>query len=196
MNQQCEFCGAQSVAELTYEDRVSAGRKRLSLTGLLKMECSVCGMEFVTEAQMAHNHELFDAALSGVPESITVGDLRGLRGQWDLTQRSASSLFGAGESAFAKWESGQLPSGPTSLLLQCAIHVSGVMEYLAALQKATLPGCPELTTWHSASGESTGVLPAYLPRKQHAGSPARSLPVRAGHYKPDVVQLYGKVANA
>jgi DNA-binding XRE family transcriptional regulator len=68
--------------------------------------------------------------------------LRNLRETWSLTQTEASKLFGAGKSAFAKWESGQSKlSTPTALLIQVAVHNSLVMPYLAKLANVELdPG--------------------------------------------------------
>lgn len=159
----CDFCDSAECHEVVYDDMVSAGRKRLALSSLKKTECLSCGESYVTEAQMEHNHGLYDAALAKTPEAVAIGQLRTLRCRWELTQRSASSLFGAGENAFAKWESGQLPSGPAALLIQCATNVTGVIEYLAHLRGATLPGCPEFAEWHSADGNVTGVAPIYRP---------------------------------
>ncbi len=191
MNTRCQFCDFAGVKEVSYDDVMSAGRKRVSLSGLSKTVCPECGEEYVTETQMEHNHALFESALARTPEAIVVGQLRALRDRWHLSQRAASALFGAGESAFGKWESGQLPSGPSALLLQCAANVSGVMEYLAHLQGATLPGCPELAEWHAGNGSVTGVAPMYRPKKHaaHAPAPAPNPPVGGLRYERDVFTL-------
>jgi putative zinc finger/helix-turn-helix YgiT family protein len=191
MNTTCQFCDFAGVKEVSYDDVMSAGRKRVSLSGLVKTVCPECGEEYVTEAQIAHNHALFESALARTPEAIVVGQLRALRDRWHLSQRAASALFGAGESAFGKWESGQEPSAPAALLLQCASNVSGVMEYLAHLQGATLPGCPELAEWHAADGSVTGVAPTYRPRKNaaHAPAPATNPPLRRLRYERDILEL-------
>ncbi len=191
MDTTCQFCDFAGVEEVSYEDVMSAGRKRISLSGLMKTVCPECGEEYVTEAQMAHNHALFESALAKTPEAIVVGQLRGLRDRWRLSQRAASALFGAGESAFGKWESGQLPSGPAALLLQCSANVSGVVEYLAHLQGATLPGCPELVEWHAEDGSVRGVAPMYKPKKSAAQATATvpNPPLRGLRYERDVLEL-------
>lgn len=196
MSDICAFCDSPDVAEVKHDEKVAVGRKRLQLTGLLKMACPSCGEEYVTDAQLEHNHALFEEAMTLTAEAVTVGQMRSFRAHWNLTQRTASALFGAGESAFGKWESGQLPSGPAALLLQCALHVTGVTEYLARLQRATLPGCPEVAEWHTADGAVTGVLPSFMHKKAADAPiiPARATAVDALKYQPDVVEIYGKAA--
>lgn len=195
MKHTCVFCDFPEVAEVVYDDRVTAGRRKVSVTGLKKMECSNCGHEYVEQEQLALNQALIESSTSA-PGQVGVGLLRNLRDRWALTQRAASSLFGAGQNSFAKWESGQLPSGPTALLLQCAVYVPGVVEYLARLNKATLPSCPELLDWEDESGEVTGHL-AVVRQTERAPLPP-SARVRVSQsaltYTPNVVELYGEAA--
>ncbi|WP_372828562.1 type II TA system antitoxin MqsA family protein [Polaromonas sp.] len=195
MKHACVFCDSPEVAEVVYDEKVTAGRRKVSVVGLKKMECPSCGHEYVEPEQLALNQAIIESATTE-PGQVVVGLLRNLRDRWELTQRTASNLFGAGQNSFAKWESGQLPSGPTALLLQCAMSVPGVMEYLARLNKATLPSCPELIDWEDGAGEVTGQLAITLPPEK----PTRpSLTwVRLGSppldYKPSVVELYGEAA--
>lgn len=197
MSNLCHFCDSPDVAATAFDEKMAIGRRRVSVSGLTKTVCHSCNEEYVTEEQAALNHALYEEATRTASEGITVGHLRSFRARWNLTQRAASALFGAGESSFAKWEAGQLPSGPAALLLQCAAHVPGVTEYLARLQKATLPGCPELAPWRTASGEVSGVLPSYVgivPSRTSAPQQI-PLPVLAEFaYQPDVETLYGKAA--
>jgi hypothetical protein len=72
-----------------------------------------------------------------------------------LTQRNASKLFGAGDSAFGKWESGQLPSGPAALLLQSAMHVPGVIQFLASLAQVEVVEHHEGLEWRSDAPSAT-----------------------------------------
>lgn len=197
MTHACVFCDSTEVAEAVYENRVTAGRRKVNVAGLKRMECSDCGHEYVEQEQLAFNLALIESATTA-PGQVAVGLLRNLRDRWALTQRTASSLFGAGQNSFAKWESGQLPSGPTALLLQCAMYVPGVMEYLARLNKATLPSCPELLDWEDDKGEVTGHF-AFVRRVEKASLPSRP-PVRVRvrsetlNYTPNIVELYGEAA--
>lgn len=194
MSNACDFCDSPSVRELKYDEKLGMGRKRVLVAGLLKTKCEACGEEYVTEEQLEHNHALYEAASTITAEVVTVGQLRSFRARWGLTQRAASALFGAGESAFGKWESGQLPSGPAALLLQCSSHVPGVTEYLAKLQHAVLPTCPEMAEWHKISGEVTGVLPAFMHVKKPAAPGAKIAPKCSLPYQANVIELYGRAA--
>lgn len=194
MTHTCDFCGSLEVAEVVYEERVTMGRRKVLVAGLRKMECAHCGQEYVEADQVSQNHVLMESALHHSAGQVVIGLLRTIRERWDLTQRAASMLFGAGSNSFAKWESGQLPSGPTALLLQCAAHVPGTVEYLASLQNATLPSCPELMSWSKFDGEVTGVIPVarIVP---FLSPPQRSVEhVTMGKYQRNVVDLYGMAA--
>lgn len=198
MTHTCDFCDSPDVAEVVYEEKVSVGRRRILLSDVRKMECPACGHEYVTSEQLAHNHARFDAVTSVAAGQVFVGLLRSIRERWMLSQRVASHLFGAGESSFAKWESGQLPSGPTALLIQCAAHVPGVVEFLARMQNATLPSCPELADWNSDTGEVTGKM-AILEKLERPSPPVqrvRGIPNYAElvYHPEEVIRLYGKVA--
>lgn len=158
MMSKCDFCGSGEVAEVVYDERIASGRRKVAVEGLKKMECPDCGHEYIESAQLLHNHALMEAATTITPGQVSTALLRTIREKWALTQRTASTLFGAGANSFAKWESGQMPSGPTALLLQCAANVPQVVEYLARLQGATLPSCPELADWSDVNGEVTGKM--------------------------------------
>lgn len=194
MTHTCDFCGSPEVAEIVYDERVTMGRRKVVVAGLRKMECAHCGQEYVEVDQVAQNHVLMESALHQSAGQVAIGLLRTIRERWELTQRAASVLFGAGANSFAKWESGQLPSGPTALLLQCAAYVPGTVEYLASLQKATLPSCPELLSWSKEDGEVTGMTPVarIVP---FLAPPKRSVEtVTLVTYEKNVVQLYGEAA--
>ena len=135
----CMYCGQDARQEVSFSEQVANGRRRYVVEGLLKTVCSNCGEGTITRAQSSHNAALIDSIVSSVPTLVTPAFVRNLRELWDLTQKQASRLFGAGENAFAKWESGQVPSGPAALLLQTAVAVPGVMEFLAKLSHVDLP---------------------------------------------------------
>ena len=195
MKHTCVFCGHLEVVEVVYDERVTAGRRKVAVTGLRKMECSSCGHEYVEQDQLSYNQSLIEAT-SVTPGQVGIGLLRNLRDRWALTQRAASNLFGAGQNSFAKWESGQLPSGPTALLLQCAANVPGVVEYLARLNKATLPSCPELLDWEDDSGEVTGYITVLVrSEKMSRNTQTRAKPNMSSIlYAQNVVELYGEAA--
>lgn len=187
----CDFCDSDSAKEIFYTDEVHAGRRKLQLAGLKKTACMACEAEYVTPAQLNENQALLEAALREAPEAITVALLRTLRYRFGLSQRAASSLFGAGDSAFGKWESGSAPSGPTALLLQCAFHIPGVMDYLARLQGVRLPESPEAADW-IAGGHVTGSTPVFsLVRRVEA---PRIPPRTAYRYEPSEFEMINGIA--
>lgn len=98
------------------------------------MVCGHCHEETIPLEMYGHNAKLVEAALAATPAAVSRALLKTLREKFGISQRDASKMFGAGEASFAKWESGQTEmSGPAALLAQCALHVPGVMEYLANL---------------------------------------------------------------
>jgi HTH-type transcriptional regulator / antitoxin MqsA len=130
----CPFCEEGTTHESIYSGHVKLGRRLVLVEGLKKVVCDFCMSESVPE-------ELHDANLKTIQEfaefcrgAVTEGMLRGLRENWNLTQKEASLLFGAGKSSFAKWEARQSKlSTPSSLLIQTALHVPEVVPYLAEL---------------------------------------------------------------
>ncbi len=131
----CPFCEDGQMSEASYVSVVRSGRRQLDIDGLLHHICDRCAQSLTDRRQMAHNRAVMQAAQErDVVASIDTTFLQTLRQQHDLTQRAASRLFGAGDSSFAKWESGQSKvSTPTALLLRCAAEVPGVIDHLAML---------------------------------------------------------------
>ena len=149
IQEDCPLC--QSVCQqVVHGHTMRFGRRTIGLDGLRKWVCGECGFEFNDETQSAHNLQIIEEATRSHQGATTPGMLRKLRRHWGLTQATASRIFGAGPSSFAKWESGQSRmSQPSALLIQAATHVPGVMTYLAAL--ARLPLRPHTETiWHRA----------------------------------------------
>lgn len=149
----CSYCEIGTLSEVTYAQPIKAGRRTVNVEGLSKLVCSHCGEESIPLAMYDRNAKLVEDALLTTSAAVTRGLLRQLRDQWNVTQREASMIFGAGESAFAKWESGQARmSEPSALLVQCAISVPGAMEYLAKLADVQVTSCHSLRMGrHSAN---------------------------------------------
>lgn len=136
----CLHCIDGTMQEESYSKAVKKGRKSFQVEGLKRFSCDACGGELITRAQFKENNRLVDDAVNRDTEQcVGTEDLRCFRVQYDLTQREASTLFGAGQSSFAKWESGQCAmSTPAALLVRCALDVPGVVLHLAALQGLAL----------------------------------------------------------
>jgi DNA-binding transcriptional regulator YiaG len=119
------------------------------VSGLQQSACSSCGETFVLEAQHDFNASLIEQKSRTEQFFVNPGFIRSFRERFSLSQRSASKLFGAGASAFGKWESGQLPSGPAALLLQAAMHVPGVTQFLASLADVEVAEAQEGLSWQT-----------------------------------------------
>ncbi len=153
MSNACPYCGADSLREVLFSERVKAGRKTVEVQGLARLECSECGSESVPMDLYAKNATLLDEAAAASRGAVSRGTLRKLREVWGITQKQASRVFGAGESAFAKWESGQANlSTPSALLVQCAVKFPPVMAYLSKLAAVKPTAQPLFATgseWYS-----------------------------------------------
>lgn len=158
MKHVCAFCEVGHPELFLYDETIKAGRRSVAVTGLAKLVCPECGQESVPLDVYDQNALLIESAMASSPAAVSRGLLRRLRESWGITQRDASRLFGAGSSAFGKWESGQADlSTPTALLVQCALKVPGVMKYLASLAKVDISAAippdhlPRPGSWHSVT---------------------------------------------
>ena len=143
MSNTCPYCEVGHPEEVHYSEVVKAGRKSIAVQGLSKLVCSLCEGESIPLDMYERNSTLVTNAMAQSRGAVSRGLLRRLRETWNLGQREASKLFGAGPSSFAKWESGQAQlSTPSALLVQCAIKFPPVMEYLADLADVTLAPAP------------------------------------------------------
>lgn len=147
----CPFCASDDVDAVSFECTIPSGRKKRVVSELQKSECRECGENFVSEIQHAFNVGLIDLAGKEQQAFVTQGLIRKFRERFGLTQRLASKLFGAGDSAVGKWEAGQLPSGPAALLVQTAIHVPGAAQYLASLAQISFTESHEGLKWQSST---------------------------------------------
>lgn len=139
MQRNCPYCESDALDEVFYDDQVSVGRTLVLVEGLRKLHCVKCGCESVPLDFFGQNAERVEAATMSTAAAVSKGLLRRLRECWGVSQRQASMIFGAGPSAFAKWESGQSRlSTPSALLVQCATKFPQVMEYLARLAHVPL----------------------------------------------------------
>ena len=152
----CPHCADGTMKEHVYEKSVKAGRKCVVVAGLKRFACDSCAGELVSRAQMKENNRLIaEATDRDAVGTVDAAVLKRLRETFELTQRDASLLFGAGESSFGKWESGQTAmSTPAALLVRCAVEIPGVVEHLARLRGYVLPHRPAPVPPYEASVES------------------------------------------
>jgi putative zinc finger/helix-turn-helix YgiT family protein len=135
----CPFCEVGKTEEVSFSEVLKVGRKSVLVQGLKKCVCAACGSESVPGDLHDANVDLMEMAQAQVKGLVPLSSLRALREQWDLSQKTASLLFGAGPSSFGKWESGQSNmSTPAALLIKVALQFPVVMRYLAKLAGVTL----------------------------------------------------------
>ncbi len=190
----CPFCESSDVAVVSYERMAQVGRRKHNVVGLRRSECSHCGEIFVSASQHDYNVALIEYMGSSKQAFVSPGFIKKLREKFCLTQRNASKLFGAGTSSVGKWEAGQLPSGPAALLIQCALHVPGVVQFLAKLADVEVTEMAEGLQWRSAQEVPFGV-PHRLTLID-VKNPRRDLDLDLDCMDSDfsVDELYGKAA--
>jgi len=150
----CPYCESAELAQVLFTEAVKTGRRSVPVEGLEKLTCTECGESHIPLDMHDRNAKRIQDVLNTTQSAVSLGLLRRLRETLGLTQREASLIFGAGESAFAKWESGQANmSTPSALLVQCALNVPGVAPYLAKLASVELqPSSPEAHGVQSVPG--------------------------------------------
>jgi len=129
----CTHCDIGNTRVVEYSMDIPQGRRKVKVPGFLKTVCDGCDYEYVSMDQLDHNADIMESCAENIQAAVYPGILRSIRERWNITQRQLSRLFGAGESAVGKWESGAVMSGPSALLAQCAYSVPGTVEYLAHL---------------------------------------------------------------
>ena len=135
----CPFCEVGETEAVEFSKEIKAGRKSVMVAGLKKQVCTQCHSESIPGWLHDQNMDLIEAAQERVKNLVPLAGLRALRERWDLSQKSASKIFGAGPSSFGKWESGQSNmSTPAALLVKVALRFPNVMPYLARLAGVSL----------------------------------------------------------
>lgn len=135
----CSYCNSPNAAVVEYSESFKVGRKQLEVSGMKKVVCRNCHSESIPLDLLDHNQELFSAAEAAATKLVTPGSLKELRGIWELSQKDASKIFGAGLSSFGKWESNQSNmSTPAALLIKVAYNFPEVVPFLSQLAKVDL----------------------------------------------------------
>jgi putative zinc finger/helix-turn-helix YgiT family protein len=135
----CPFCEEGRTDEVVYSQVFRLGRKAITVEGLRKRVCTQCHSESVPGYLHDHNLDLVQQAEERLPGFAPLSALRSLRERWELSQKAASIIFGAGSSSFGKWESGQSSmSTPSALLVKVALRFPQVVPYLAKLAGVSL----------------------------------------------------------
>lgn len=129
--QKCRFCGEGKLVEEVYSKTIKMGRSNFLVEGLHQFKCNVCDSVVTNAQQYERNSDLIEAAEQGTSAFVSIGMLREFREKYDLSQKEASILIGAGEGAFGKYESGGKLSRPTAKLIRVALKIPEVVEFLA-----------------------------------------------------------------
>jgi putative zinc finger/helix-turn-helix YgiT family protein len=127
----CDYCGEGHMATESYSETFRNGRATLMVKGLEHMRCEACDSTMTSAQQFQYNAQLIKAAEKKSPAYISPATLREFREKYDLSQRAASKLVGAGEGAFGKYESGSNLATPTAKLIRVALAFPEVARMLA-----------------------------------------------------------------
>nr|WP_267874054.1 type II TA system antitoxin MqsA family protein [Massilia polaris] len=127
----CRYCHEGKMSQEFYNETFKFGRSSLAVEGLVRFRCNHCASIMVKPSQLEHNSELIELAKSASPSFVSLGTLREFRMKYNLSQREASKLIGAGEGAFGKYESGENLSAPTAKLIRAALTYPEVVRLLA-----------------------------------------------------------------
>lgn len=135
----CSYCNSAHTNEVEFTESFKVGRKQLEVAGMKKVVCSECQSESIPLDLLDFNQELFVAAEATAKNIVSTGSLKEFREIWELSQKDASRIFGAGLSSFGKWESNQSNmSTPSALLIKVAYNFPEVVPFLSQLAKVDL----------------------------------------------------------
>lgn len=135
----CSYCNSAHTHEVEFTESFKAGRKQLEVAGMKKIVCTKCQSESIPLDLLDSNQELYVAAEAAATRIVSTGTLKEFRGIWELSQKDASRIFGAGLSSFGKWESNQSNmSTPAALLIKVAYNFPDVVPFLSQLAKVDL----------------------------------------------------------
>jgi putative zinc finger/helix-turn-helix YgiT family protein len=128
----CRYCETGNMEEETYSQKIRSGRAAVFVGELSKWHCLNCGSEMTDAVQFERNMDLIENAQKKTTTFISLGMLREFRERYNLSQREASKLIGAGGGSFGKYESGQGISGPTAKLIRVGLKFPDVIHMLAS----------------------------------------------------------------
>lgn len=129
----CPVCDSQQI-EVRYDRNVRYHylKKDHVLEGQEHTVCLDCGLSFYQSGQIDRNNERFATFEKSIVKGISPNEIRTLREKYLITQAQATRIFNCGETAFSKWERGEVaPTGPTALLLKMALEHPEYMKSLA-----------------------------------------------------------------
>lgn len=150
----CVHCQAGELIERTSANEVVFRGEVLQINDYESAQCPNCREEFVLPAQHRRNdRRIADArrVRDGLLPSVHIAQLRA---SLDLTQATASALFGGGPNSFAKYESGEVIQSVgmdrlIRLIRDYPAHVSDLERYaagIAAPQTVLIAFSPDDTT--------------------------------------------------
>ena len=138
-NSSCPSCGHSSGKVRRYSDDVEFRGLVLCLEGLEETVCPKCKQTWQTVIQQSAYRQALREAYAKRREELRAeqgllsgSEIRMIRESLNITQRQASALFGGGQNAFNKYESGEvLQSSAMDLLLRLSFTLGdGVVQTL------------------------------------------------------------------
>ena len=129
--EKCPVCGEGHLDEVIESKLLEWSGNTYEVNGFKRSLCNECEAELVTPFQSRENKRLIMNFRRQHEGLLSGKEIRNLRSKFHLTQVVAATIFGGGETAFSKYESGDvIQSGPMDRLLRVANHVPGVIVWL------------------------------------------------------------------
>ncbi|MGB0721759.1 MAG: type II toxin-antitoxin system MqsA family antitoxin [Gammaproteobacteria bacterium] len=130
----CPVCDEGPLVLELYEETFTYREREMTVVGLERCRCDLCGADPVLEDQIRCNHRAVTDAKRRVDGLLTGDEIRAIRDQLGLTQKHAADLFGGGANAFSKYERGDvMQSASMDRLLRMVQRYPVLLEELRDL---------------------------------------------------------------
>jgi putative zinc finger/helix-turn-helix YgiT family protein len=104
MNTKCYECGKLMKEKTVTHHYTECGLQNVYLEGVLEFTCEHCGNSFVDIPEPTELHIVLSTALSNRPERLIGPEIRFLRKEVGMTQKSFASFIGVDPVTLSRWE--------------------------------------------------------------------------------------------
>lgn len=147
----CPVCETGTLAARVSDRTIRFEGHQIRIQNLHYSECPVCGEKVVLPAQSKRNEIAYADAKKAHLDLWSCGKIESFRKQWQLTQNTASKLFGGGANAFSKYERGEvIHTKAMDLLMRVFDQSEEARVLLGEFADITLPNTPAWETIRSA----------------------------------------------
>jgi len=134
----CHLCHSSDIFILTAKDSLTYKGHKIEFD-IEYSVCNACGREFIESQQIHKNDATILNAKKFADGLLSSEEIKEIRKNLGLTQETASKVFGGGENAFSKYESGKVAqSASMDRLLRLAAEFPSVFHWLIAFSGGTV----------------------------------------------------------